>query len=57
MFCFYKRLISSHFTDIDDEDLIGSAGKLITSLPTWGLKGNMVFSIYFFFFFVPQTLN
>lgn len=51
MFCSYKRLISSHFTDIDDEDLIETNGKLIASLPTWG------FSISFFFFFVPQTPN
>lgn len=42
LYCFYKHLISSYFTDLDDEDLNEETGEFIRSLPTSGLEGSMV---------------
>lgn len=50
--CFYKHLISSYFTDLDDEDLNEETSEFIRSLPTSGLEGSMVFWL----FHAPQTL-
>lgn len=40
---FYNNLISSYFTDMDDEDFITPAGEFIRALIKTGLEGSRIF--------------
>lgn len=50
---FYNNLISSYFTDVDDEDFITPAGEFIRALIKTGLEGSRIFFLIFnlFYFF------